>query len=518
MTTSLSNELNSVAIAERQPISVATKSSQRVVYRIRHTLASRFVFLTICVAIVMSALAYGTVHYWALAVFNLGALVIVILWVVDAWDLKTFRVSRNVLQLPLLGLLVLGLIQLLPLSNVVESGLSTGVIQTLSLDANSTRLVLVQISTLLIYFSATLVFLDTPHRLHVLVRTILIFGFCLAIFGLTQSIATPNRVYWVRELNQSTAFGPFINRHHFAGYMELTIALPLGLLFGGAIAKEKRLLYLFIAALMGVALIMTTSRGGIISLIAEIFFFVAVTSVWRPSRAQRRSKKKSRIRSAGIRIGLGVGLLVALFVGVLFFGGEFSIYRIIDSVNTDDPTTGRAHFWSVTLGIIKAHPILGTGLGAFGVVYTQFDTRSGLFRLEQAHNDYLQILSDAGIVGGILGLSFVILLFRRAFHRMRSKDEFRRAVALGAAGGCFAVLVHSFFDFTLHTTSNALLFLVLAGLATMNGRIEHVEHRRKRSHRTSTHSSLDRKISSDKPQSLDSSDSNGVNEPVIDVV
>src|SRR5580765_5194182 len=99
MTTSLSNELNSVAIAERQPAAVATKSSQRVVYRIRHTLASRFVFLTLCVAIVMSALAYGTVHYWALALFNLGALVIVILWVVDAWDLKTFRISRNALQL-----------------------------------------------------------------------------------------------------------------------------------------------------------------------------------------------------------------------------------------------------------------------------------------------------------------------------------------------------------------------------------------------------------------------------------
>jgi O-antigen ligase len=510
MTTSLSNELNSVAIAERQQAAIATKSSQRVVYRIRHTLASRFVFLTICVAIVVSALAYGTVHYWALTLFNLGALVIVILWVVDAWDLRTFRISRNALQLPLVGVLALGFIQLLPLSNVVVNGLSVGVIQTLSLDANSTRLVLVQLSSLLIYFSATLVFIDTPHRLHVLVRTILIFGFCLAVFGLTQSIATPNRVYWVRELTQSTAFGPFINRHHFAGYMELTIALPLGLLFGGAIAKEKRLLYSFAAGLMGVALIMTTSRGGIISLVAEIFFFVAVTSVWRPSRRQRRSKK-GRIRSAAIRLGSAVALLVTLFAGVLFFGGEFSIYRIIDSVNTDDPTTGRAHFWSVTLGIIRAHPILGTGLGAFGVVYPQFDTRSGLFRLEQAHNDYLQILSDAGIVGGILALSFIVLLFRRAFHRMRSKDEFRRAIALGAAGGCLAVLVHSLFDFTLHTTSNALLFLVLAAVATMNGRIEHVEHRSKRRHRSDSHSSHDRKVSTDKLESLDSSNSNGVN-------
>src|SRR4030095_4013620 len=281
MTTSTSNEMASIAVAENRPSTIAKTSSERVVYRIRHTLASRFVFLTICIAIVVSALAFGTVHYWALALFNLGGLCILILWVIDGWDLRTFRISRNLLQLPLIGTLILGFIQLLPTRSMAAAGLTTGVVQTLSLDANSTRLALVQISTLLIYFSATLVFIDTPHRLHVLVRTILIFGFCLAIFGLTQSIATPTRVFWIRELTQSTAFGPFINRHHFAGYMELTIALPLGLLFAGAVAKEKRLLYAFAAGLMGIALIMTTSRGGIISLVAEIMFFVVVTSLWR---------------------------------------------------------------------------------------------------------------------------------------------------------------------------------------------------------------------------------------------
>jgi hypothetical protein len=187
----------------------------------------------ICIAIVLSALAYGTVHYWALGLFNLGGLTILVLWVLDGWRLGTVRVSRNALQLPLLGALVLGFIQLLPLAG------------TLSLDPYSTRLVLVQLATLLIYFAATLVFVDSPHRLHILVRTIMIFGFCLAVFGLTQSFTSPTKVYWVRELPQSTAFGPFINRHHFAGYMELTIALPLGLLFGGVVEKDKRLLYVF---------------------------------------------------------------------------------------------------------------------------------------------------------------------------------------------------------------------------------------------------------------------------------
>jgi O-antigen ligase len=480
MTTSVSSEETSVLVAESpQPLAQASVS-ERFVYRIRHSLASRFAFLVICVAIVLSALAYGTVHYWSLALLNLGALTILVLWVLDAWRIGSVRISRNVLQLPLLGAIALGLIQLLPLGEVTSTvAAAFGASNTLSLDPHSTRLVLIQLATLLIYFSATLVFVDTPHRLQVLVRTIMVFGFFLALFGLTQSFTSPTRVYWIRELNQSTAFGPFINRHHFAGYMELTIALPLALVFAGSIAREKILIYLFVAGLMGVALVMTASRGGIISLVAEILFLITVTAIWR-KQSDRRRRKSGRLKRIAARAGMATALLVSLFLGVVLLGGEFSINRFIDSVNTDDPTTGRAHFWSVTLNIIKAYPYLGTGLGAYGVSYTQYDSRNGLFRLEQAHNDYLQVLSDGGIAGGVLALSFVVLLFYKAIVRARSRDDFRRGVALAGLSGCFGVLVHSFFDFTLHTTSNALLFLVLAALATLNGRVENAPRKRRR--------------------------------------
>jgi O-antigen ligase len=472
MTTSVSNAETSLATVESQTALGTPIAHESRVHRSRHTLASRFAFLVICVAIVMSALAYGSVHYWAMALFNLGAFTVMVLWVLDSWQLGSLRVSTNVLQLPLLGALLIGLFQLLPLRGS----------EALSYDPYSTRLVLVQLATLLIYFAATLVFVDTPHRLRLLVRTIMIFGFCLAIFGLTQSFTSPTKVYWVRELSQSTAFGPFINRHHFAGYMELTIAFPLGLLLAGTVDKEKRLLYLFVAGIMGIALVMTTSRGGIISLVAEIVFMAVVTAIWR-SQNERRRTKSSRLKRIGIRVGMTAALLVGLFIGVILLGGEFSIYRFIDSVNTDDPTTGRAHFWAVTLDIIKAHPYVGIGLGAFGVVYTRYDTRNGLFRLEQAHNDYLQVFSDAGILGAVLALSFVVLLFYLALKRANSKDDFRRAVALAALSGCFAVLVHSFFDFTLHTTSNALLFLIVAALATLDGRVEDAPRHRRRHHR-----------------------------------
>jgi len=114
------------------------------------------------------------------------------------------------------------------------------------------------------------------------------------------------------------------------------------------------------------------------------------------------------------------------------------------------------------------------------VIYTRYDTRNGYLRLEQAHNDYLQVLADGGLVGGALGIAFILILFRQGFTRRETDDKFRRGVATGALAGCFAVLVHSFFDFTLHTTANALLFLILAALATQDSRVDQGSNYRER--------------------------------------
>jgi len=492
MTTSILSPENS-ALVSRETSAPVIQPAGYITYRIRHTLASRFAFLIVCLAIILSALAYGTVHYWALALFFLGGISLLILWLIDSWSLALFRISRNVLQLPLLGMFLLGVFQLLPLRHREDVGShSIPLVSSLSFDPYSTRFILVQVVALLMYFAAVLVFTDTPKRLRLLVRTITVFGFFLAIFGLTQSFTSPEKVYWIRDMPQSQAFSPFINRHHFAGYMELALALPLGLVFTGSIEREKKFIYLFAAGLMAVALIMTNSRGGLVSFFAELLFLVATMGLRRRHKHRRESKEhKPRIKSAAMKAGLALALVVALFGGVVLLGGEEALTRMVGSVNTDDPTTGRAHFWSVTVDIIKNHPLVGTGLGAFGVVYTGYDSRNGMYRLEQAHNDYLQVLSDGGIVGAVIGVFFIVSLFRMGFARRESRDDFRRGVATGALAGCFAVLVHSFFDFTLHTTANALLFLVLAALATMNGRVEDVQSRRKRRQRRSSEAGLE---------------------------
>jgi O-antigen ligase len=239
--------------------------------------------------------------------------------------------------------------------------------------------------------------------------------------------------------------------------MEMTICLPLGLLFVGAIGKDRRLLYITAVALMGVALLLSGSRGGLVALLAAVFFLVILTT---------RTKNYSQLV---LKIGLAVLLIATIVVGSILIGGESSLTRIAESANSQDFSTSRTHIWSVTLRIILNNLPFGAGLGAFAVAYTPYDTLNGLERVEQAHNDYLEVLASAGIVGLIIGGLFIYLLFNTGLKNLKTSNTFRRGVCVGALAGCFAILVHSIFDFVLHTTAISILFLMLASLVAISG-------------------------------------------------
>lgn len=113
-----------------------------------------------------------------------------------------------------------------------------------------------------------------------------------------------------------------------------------------------------------------------------------------------------------------------------------------------------------------AHPILGVGLGAFETVYPIYGRGDGSFLIQFAHNDYLQVLSDAGIVGGAIAVWFIVVLARAVSQLTKVADPSLRALGVGSAAGIFALLIHSLFDFNLQIPSNALLFLVLCGIVS----------------------------------------------------
>src|SRR5882672_8506798 len=92
MTTLISNaEAESLALKESAALDATTVSRSDQTRFVPHTIASRFLFLTLCIAIVLSALAFGTVHYWAMALFDLAGVTVILLWTADAWRLGTLR-------------------------------------------------------------------------------------------------------------------------------------------------------------------------------------------------------------------------------------------------------------------------------------------------------------------------------------------------------------------------------------------------------------------------------------------
>ncbi|HMS44119.1 MAG TPA: O-antigen ligase family protein, partial [Pyrinomonadaceae bacterium] len=108
-------------------------------------------------------------------------------------------------------------------------------------------------------------------------------------------------------------------------------------------------------------------------------------------------------------------------------------------------------------------------LGGFASAYTKYDTFSGIERVEQAHNDYLQILTDTGLIGFIIAAFYVFLLFKTGLRNIKSPNIYRRGVAIGALTGCFGILIHSIFDFVLHTTAITYLFTTLTALVVLSG-------------------------------------------------
>jgi O-antigen ligase len=133
-------------------------------------------------------------------------------------------------------------------------------------------------------------------------------------------------------------------------------------------------------------------------------------------------------------------------------------------------SSGRSHFWAIALKIFFDYPVLGAGLNAFGVAFTGYDTWNGNNRVEQAHNEYLQILADAGIVGFACVAAFIYLLFKYSLSAIEAAADnvYRKSAARGALAGCFGILIHSFFDFPLRTPANAFFFLLLTVIATVS--------------------------------------------------
>jgi O-antigen ligase len=425
---------------------------------LKTTWANKAVFFLLCATIVWTTLAYGTVHQPFIAFFYLVITLIIIFWAIDAFASRTLRFNKSLLQIPILAVCLYALIQIIPFGSLAEIGGVSGIPRTISLDPFWTKVFALHFFALFVFFAALIAFIDSANRLKKLVWLITIFGFLFSFFAILQAVLSPEKIYGLYDAVSKKPFGSFVNRHNFAAVIEMTIAVPLGMMFVGAVQKDRRLLFVTAIGLMGVALILSGSRGGLVALLAEVCFLVILTT------------KTKNYNQFVLKIGLSAALTAIIIVGAILVGGESSLTRISETVGSDNVTSGRTEIWNVTLQIIKNNLPFGVGIGAYSVAYTPYDTYNGLARVEQAHNDYLQVLTDAGLVGLLIGAAFLFLLFKTGVKNVNTQNTFRRGVAVGALAGCFAVLVHSFFDFVLHTTAVSVLFLTLTALVVVSGR------------------------------------------------
>ena len=432
----------------------------------------------------LATIAFGAVDAWAMGIFSLLAAVVAVAWTYNAVKRSALTLSPSLLQLPLIALFMIGCIQLLPLAGgrLGELPIAEAASRALSLDQYATRFFLVRLGGYIVYFAAALAFINSPARLRRTAVTLVIFGAAIAFFAILQRLANPDGIYGVRPTPQAIPFGPFVNQHHFTALMEMLSGLTLGLLFSGGLGRDKKLLLGMAAAVMGMAAIFTSSRGGLIGYLATILFVAAVAVFFvRRQRQSGDDQSGTARRVLPFAFG-GIAVLLLVAGSTLYLGGGSAFLRGIgESDAQTDITSGRTHFWGIALRVFADHPVIGAGLDAFGAAFPQYDDWNGTYRVEQAHNDYLQILADAGVLGFACAAAFIFLLFRSGVRSLvRSEAGLGRGICAGALAGCAGILIHSFFDFPLRTPANAFFFLLLATLVVVSGRLP-VERRRRRS-------------------------------------
>ena len=386
-----------------------------------------------------SVLAFGTVEVWSQSVLEIGAGILFLWWALVVFRDPEATIQWNHLIWPILGVITIGSLQLF-----------VGVTPY----RYFTQLELLRFGAYLILFFLSVQAFRSRSDLKKLAWFLILLCFGVSLFGIAQHFTSEGPIYWVRPLRAGgDPFGPYVNRNHFAGFVELTLPIALAMLVFRGILRDVYPLVGLLAIVPAGALILSGSRGGIVSFAFEI------AVLWLLART-RTSPDRPRFVGMAIVVFAAMALIVwlgaakALERFASLHIGEVTMSRRVSMIR------GAAH-------IFLDHPIDGAGLGALVAVYPRYETLYDGKLVDHVHNDYIEMLAETGLLGGICGLAFLWILFRQARTCYAAEQgHFSRALHAGAMAGLCGILLHTFVDFNLHIPSNSLLFLVMAHLAT----------------------------------------------------
>jgi O-antigen ligase len=429
----------------------------------------------------------GVLMLLALAPFAIGsaypaAYVPLLVGICAAGAYSLYRVDRQrelgvaLAEVPglrgLMALAGLALLQLMPLPPLLLSWVSPGSFAFYNDNAliplqgadvrpitasppDTARGIVFLLSMTLLYFSVYREF-DHPVWRRRLAKTIVLVGFVLTMEALVQQAYTKNLIYGLYQPPWDWAvFGPYINRNLFAGYMLMALPLGVGLTAEAledlrrAWRRRRRHAWLAlgdpegsiflrwgaVAMTLVVGLWATRSRGAVLGLV--------VWALAAPLFARRRLL--TLLCVLGV-IGLGV-----TWLGVEGTLGSFQGRGYLD--------LPRLQIWADSLRLARLHPILGSGLNAFG---TALPPRQTVLRSEwigTTHNDYLQVLVDLGVAGAVIAATLLWQLLRSG-ARVARQSTFHA----GLFGSLLALLAHNVVDCNWQLPANAATFVAIAAL------------------------------------------------------
>src|SRR3981189_2395129 len=398
----------------------------------------KFLRVGICALVVFAVAAHGGVEDWAQAVLETGTGLLFLAWALWIYFTRAEQVVFSPLLPPLVALALI----------VCGQWLFRG-----TASSYSTRMdLLLLVSDLILLFLAVQAF-RTLKDWRGFVWFGMVFGFLISIFGILQHLTFNGKLYWFREMRYGgIPFGPYVNRNHFAGFAELAIPVPLVPLILGKVRRERRFVIGLLALLPIGALLLSASRGGIVGFGVEVLFLLSFVLL-------RRAGSKHLLTG-------GVVLLDALslvsWLGVRQVLSRFASLQTLE-VKEGKRASMRHGAWHVFLD----HPIVGTGLGTFQLVYPPYETLYDGRIVNHAHNDYLEALAETGILGGLCCAWFVGVLFFTGLRALQDANHsFAAALRLAGLTGCCGIFVHSLVDFNLQIPANLFFFFLMALLAT----------------------------------------------------
>ena len=339
----------------------------------------------ICALLVFAVAAHGGVEDWARAVIETGAGLLLLLW--------ALRIFFNPEEQPVFSPLLppLAALSLIVLGQWFFHRTAS---------SHSTRIeLLLLLANLIVLFLAVQAF-RTLRDWRGFVWFGMGFSFLVSIFGILQHLTFNGELYWFREMRYGgIPFGPYVNRNHFAGFVELVLPLSLVPLVLGRVRRERWPVVSLFAVVPISALFLSASRGGIVSFGVELAVLAFAVVL-------RRTKGKQLLTGAVVLL---LALLMVSWLGV----GQ--ILQRFSSLQSLETTAGkRASMRRDTWRIFLDHPVAGTGLGTLQIVYPPYETLYDGKIVNHTHNDYLEALAETGLLGGLCCAWFVVVLLLSA--------------------------------------------------------------------------------------------------------